>query len=188
MATACVRVKYVQYNTGGTGTTGEGFCGTGDVLFSYQTVSHACSLIRSAPFVWSRPEWWLVYTATRSYRICRQKRIFHAAAGGSPFLAISNSFYFTGLEMSQSMYGNCCQAGAALCLFLLVDKRCIKLLWWAGEEQPAESRMAVVSFLEENRLQPSCLHETRSVSAWWEMENINNYEHWNAPSPFSHLT
>lgn len=110
----------------------EGFCGTGDVvLFSYQTVSHACSLIRSAAFVWSRPEWWLVYAATQSYRICRQKCIFHDAAGGSLFLAISNSFYFTGLEMSRSMYGNCYQAGAALCLFLLVDKWCIKLLWWA---------------------------------------------------------
>lgn len=58
MATTCVDVKYVQYNAGSTGTTAESFCETGDfVLFSYQVVSEACSLLRSAVFVWSRPEW-----------------------------------------------------------------------------------------------------------------------------------
>lgn len=73
----CVCVKYVQYNAGSTGTTAEGFCEIGDfVLFSYQMVSHGCSSIRSAAFVWLRPERWLVYIATQSYRICRKNVFF----------------------------------------------------------------------------------------------------------------
>lgn len=135
MATTCVRVKYIQHNAGSAGTTAEGFCEAGDfVLFSYQTVSHACSSIRSAAFVWLRPERWLLYAATQSYRICRQKCLSPTAAQGSPLLAVSNIFCSTSLEMRRSVYGNRSQAGAGgSCLFVLVDKQCIKHLWWAGE-------------------------------------------------------
>lgn len=120
MATMCVRVKYVQHNAGSTGTTAEGFCEAGDfVLFPYQTVSHACSSIRSAAFVWLRTEWWLVYAVTQSYRICRQKCLFPTAAQSSPLLTVSNIFCSTSLEMSWSVYGNRSRAGAggSVCSF-----------------------------------------------------------------------
>lgn len=55
----------------------EGFWQMGDfVLISYQTVSQAHSSIRSAVFVWSRPECCLVHAAAQSYRICRQNPFF----------------------------------------------------------------------------------------------------------------
>jgi len=114
MAATCVHAKYVQHSAGSTGTTAAGCCEIGDsVLFSYQTVSHARSSIRSAPFVWLRPEWWPVYAVTQSYEIHRQKCLFPTAAQGFPFLTISNILYATSLEeMSQSVYRNRSQAGA----------------------------------------------------------------------------
>lgn len=59
------------------GNLTEGFSDIGDfVLISYQTVSPACSSIRSVVFVWSRPECCLVNTATQSYRTRRQNPFF----------------------------------------------------------------------------------------------------------------
>lgn len=189
MATTCVRVKYVQHNAGSTGTTAEGFREIGDfVLFSYQMVSHTCS---SAAFVWLRPEWWLVYAVTQSYRICRQKCLFPTAAQGSPFLTISSIFYSTSLEMSRSVVRELLPGWSrrlCLCLFLLVDEQFIKHLRGAREGTASWILNGVLSFLEEKRFQQSCLRETCSVSSWWEMENVNNYKLSNASSPFPHLT
>lgn len=93
----------------------EGFWQMGDfVLISYQTVSQARSLIRSAVFVWSRPECCLVHAATQSYRICRQNPFFsHYNSVQKAFLSsLLGILDSTSLEMSQSDDGNCSQAGA----------------------------------------------------------------------------
>lgn len=142
------------------GNLTEGFWQIGDfVLISYQMVSHACSSIRSAVFVWSRPECCLVGAASQSYRICRQNPFFsHSSTVLKAFLSSLLVFFdSTSLEMSQSDCGSCSQAGAFV---LLVD---------VSRGRSSQLNPKWHFWVSWKRLQHSCLSETRSVSAWWEM-------------------